>query len=136
MDTKNSFTLKSIVLLESFFKRDPIINFDNLKNILDLTIDNAIDENKKEIYVTVTINYKLVHKRKIQVNSKVKMLGIFEYGQNIPINIEQFAKINAPAIIFPYIREHLSNVSLKAGIKPIFLPPINFVKLAKENENK
>lgn len=64
------------------------------------------------------------------------MLGVFEFGENLSLPLESFANINAPAIIFPYIREHLSNVSMKAGIQPILLPPINFVQLAKDKQKK
>jgi preprotein translocase subunit SecB len=44
------------------------------------------------------------------------------------LNLDQFGHVNAAAIIYPYIREHLSNLSAKAGLGLIFLPPVNFAK--------
>jgi preprotein translocase subunit SecB len=64
-----------------------------------------------------------------QVKIKVKMVGIFEcIGETELHDFEEFGRINGSAIIFPYIREHIANVSLKAGIGAIILPPINFTK--------
>lgn len=43
-----------------------------------------------------------------------------------------FAKINIPAIAFPFLRSSISHLLLNAGYKPAFLPSINFVKLYEE----
>lgn len=45
-----------------------------------------------------------------------------------------FAKINAPAIAFPYIRTFISNLTLNSGYNPIILPSFNFVRLAEEKQ--
>ena len=62
------------------------------------------------------------------------MVGIFECPTetDVQLSIENFSKVNAPAIIFPFVREHLASVSMKAGINPILLPAVNFVKLANK----
>jgi preprotein translocase subunit SecB len=67
-----------------------------------------------------------------KIEAKVKMLGNFEYAEDSSLSVEDFSKINAPAILFPFVREHLASVSMKAGISPILLPPVNFVKLAEK----
>ena len=57
------------------------------------------------------------------------MVGIFEcIGESQLKDYEKFGKINGAAIIFPYIREHITNLSMKAGLGPIILPPVNFTK--------
>jgi preprotein translocase subunit SecB len=43
-----------------------------------------------------------------------------------------FARINIPAIAFPFLRSSISHLLLNAGYKPAFLPSINFVKLYEE----
>jgi preprotein translocase subunit SecB len=60
------------------------------------------------------------------------MLGEFEKIGDVLMDLESFGKVNGAAIIYPYIREQLSNISLKAGIGNIILPPANFVKLNSE----
>lgn len=44
-----------------------------------------------------------------------------------------FASINAPAILFPFIRAYISTITINAGLNPIILPTINFAGL---QENK
>lgn len=58
----------------------------------------------------------------------IKMVGIFEKIGDSTLNPEDFGKVNGAAIIFPYIREQLTNLSAKAGIGLIILPPFNFTK--------
>lgn len=65
----------------------------------------------------------------------VTYFGIFQYSEE-PKNLKfkEFATINAPAIIFPYIRQFVRSVTLEAGLNPIILPIVNFVDLQPENE--
>lgn len=45
--------------------------------------------------------------------------------------IERTASINCPAIMFPYVRETIADLTRRAGFAPLHLQPINFVKLAE-----
>ncbi|WP_415060282.1 protein-export chaperone SecB [Flavobacterium sp.] len=131
---KNSFKLLNIVLVESSFKRAIHIDFSNknLKNNIDIDIQNSINENILGVSLTLKFNTSI--EKEIVISSEIKMAGNFEFTKNTNISLDDFGNINAPAIIFPFIREHLSNTSMKAGIQPILLPPINFVDLAKKKK--
>jgi preprotein translocase subunit SecB len=50
--------------------------------------------------------------------------------------IKQLSSINCPAIIFPYIRETLADLTRRAGFEPLHLDPINFIELAKQQDEK
>lgn len=39
-------------------------------------------------------------------------------------------KINGPAIIYPYVRETIADMTRRAGFPPLHLPPVNFIRLA------
>lgn len=134
---KDTFKLLNIILIESSFKREPQIDFDNqdLHNNINIDVQNST-ENSNILYVTVIMDFDTSVDNKKFISSKIKMLGVFEFGEKLPLSLDSFANINAPAIIFPFIREHLSNVSMKAGIQPILLPPINFVKLAEDKKKE
>jgi preprotein translocase subunit SecB len=55
---------------------------------------------------------------------------IFERTGESPLtDFEEFGKVNGAAIIFPFIREHIMNMSLKGGIGAVILPPLNFTKI-------
>lgn len=55
---------------------------------------------------------------------KVHLLAKFIINQEeFPINqIGHWAEHNAPLILYPYIREHVHALSIRAGISPILLP--------------
>ncbi|MCK9452687.1 MAG: protein-export chaperone SecB [Bacteroidales bacterium] len=134
---KDAFKLLNILLIESSFNREPQIDFENqdLHNNINIDVQNST-ENSNILYVTVIMDFDTSINDKKFITAKIKMLGVFEYGEELTLSLDNFANINAPAIIFPFIREHLSNVSMKAGIQPILLPPINFVELAKDKKKK
>jgi len=47
-------------------------------------------------------------------------------------DIKRIAGINCAAIIFPFLREEIADLTMKAFNKPLLLPPVNFVALFKE----
>lgn len=48
--------------------------------------------------------------------------------------LNQLGEINCPAILFPYLRELITDITRRGGFPPLFIPPINFVKLSKDKE--
>jgi|SRR6185312_3372663 len=130
-----SFALNQIILIESNFRRDLIINFGNkdFVNNTDMKVTHA--QNDKELSVTVNMVFSSNEGDRSVVNADVKMAGLFTIPDNNDLPLDTFINVNAPAMIFPFIREHLSSLSLKAAINPILLQPINFVKLSNDNKN-
>jgi len=52
------------------------------------------------------------------------------------LDLEEFSKFNAPAIIFPYVREFISDLTTRAGFNPpIILPPMNIINMIKNIKN-
>lgn len=76
----------------------------------------------------------LANKRKT-FKFKVKATAHFETSEKVTADFvnSPFARINAPAIAFPYIRVFISNFTLNSGYNPVMLPSFNFVEMAKEN---
>ena len=132
MSDNNTFKLLNIILIDSQFKRNSEIHFSDpdFKNNFNIELNDSKAENK--LFINLTINFSSGIGEIEEIKVLISMLGIFEFSENTDIPIIDFAKINGPAIIFPFIREHLSSLSLKAGINPILLPIINFVKLDKD----
>jgi len=63
----------------------------------------------------------------------VSMVGIFEFKEEIE-NISDYFKINAPAILFPYLRAYVSSLTSISGIDTVILPTINTTPLKDELE--
>jgi preprotein translocase subunit SecB len=83
------------------------------------------------------LNYELtceIQDEKSCSMSGVTMMGIFSVvAGNENMDLEDFSRLNAPALVFPYIRETIASTSIKAGIPPVIIPPINLnaVKIGK-----
>lgn len=58
---------------------------------------------------------------------QVGIIGIFESDVDLTKE-KSFVEISAPAIIFPYIRAYVSNLTSMSGIQPILLPTYNMTK--------
>lgn len=67
---------------------------------------------------------------------EIKAGSVFEFDE-VPEEkiLKQFSTINCPAIIFPYIRETIADLTRRAGFRPLHLDPINFIELAKKRES-
>lgn len=64
---------------------------------------------------------------------KIIVDGYFRFRENIPVDqLSKYFIINAPAIIFPYIRGYISMLTSLSGIGNITLPVLNLTKLSKE----
>lgn len=122
----------NILLLESVFKRNIDVFFDQstMKNDIKIDVSNQIENN--QIFVTEKISFSMTSLDKQVMSAEITMLGHFEKFGDASLPLEEFAKVNGPAIIFPFIREQLATQTLKAGIGQIILPPINFVKLGEQ----
>lgn len=115
-----------IILAESNFKRVSDIDFNKqIEPVYDLKVDSSeVEENK--FTVLVRFNLKATQGKKNIFEADFSFVGIFERHGEPELSVESFQRVNAPAIIYPFIREHLSSICMKAGIGHFLLPPANF----------
>ncbi|MBF0496404.1 MAG: protein-export chaperone SecB, partial [Deltaproteobacteria bacterium] len=66
----------------------------------------------------------------------LSVAGLFEFNETIDEKLlQQFAKINCPAIIFPYLREALADLTRRSGFPALHLPVTNFVEMEKQAQS-
>lgn len=130
-DIESGFRIHNILLLESSFKRIAKVVFDNenVEQNVDIRSDVSINNEKNKVSVSLTLEYSQVYEKEKQVSATIRMGGTFEKIGSSELDLEMFGNVNGSAIIYPYIREHLSNLSAKAGVGLILLPPANFTKV-------
>ena len=131
MDKKNKmesgFRINQLLLLESNFKRLNKVQFEGDIPELKIDINTEVGVQGKVISVEETVTITQKYNDIEQFSFSVKMAGLFEcIGDSSLTDYDDFGRVNGAAIIFPYIREHITNLSLKAGLNPIVLPPVNF----------
>ena len=129
----SGYQVKSIILVESNLSREPNFNFDNLK--LDVAIGTGVGVKDNIVSVELRVNVKQMQNDTPLSELSATMVGTFEKKGDSPIdNMEDFGRINGASIIYPFIREHIANLAMKAGLGPIMLPPVNFHKLNKKKQ--
>lgn len=83
-----------------------------------------IEEGLYEVVVTITVTAKLGEKTVFLVEAA--QAGIFQL-RNIPAeNLDPILGVACPNIIFPYVRETISDLVTRAGFPPVLLAPVNF----------
>jgi preprotein translocase subunit SecB len=126
--TDSGFKIISIVLSESHFLRTPIISFNDPSAVSNLDINANYKINENLVDVDLQLSYSFRKGEEKQVDATIKMVGVFEIVGQPKLTPDEFGKVNGPAIIYPFIREHLSSLSVKAGLGNLLIPPINFSK--------
>lgn len=93
-----------------------------------------IEENVFEVAIKVTVTSKIGDKTVFLV--EVTQAGIFQIS-NVPAeNIELIVGITCPNILFPYARETVSDLVVRAGFQPVLLNPINFEALFAQQKQQ
>jgi preprotein translocase subunit SecB len=124
----SGYKIDNILLIESIFTRQPHISFENggFDNQIAIEKEVVEDDDTCKFSVGLILDFKAVRNDEIAFQIKVKMVGLFEKTGEATLSEDTFKNINGPAIIYPFIREHVSSVTLKAGIGTVILPSVNF----------
>lgn len=93
-----------------------------------------IEENIFEVAIKVTVTSKIEDKTVYLV--EVTQAGIFQISGVPEENMELIVGITCPNILFPYAREAVSNLVVRAGFQPVLLNPINFEALFAQQKQQ
>ncbi|HQF37376.1 MAG TPA: protein-export chaperone SecB [Candidatus Dojkabacteria bacterium] len=130
-DKQPGIKCDSIILAESVFKRLPQLTGSENVN-LSMEVNNTFSDDKKTLQTILAVH---VNTENDPIYFKVVYVGLFSVSEEQNMELEEFAKSNAPAIMFPYIREEIHSKMLKASLpKSIIIPPINIGVLVQENK--
>ncbi|MER0204710.1 MAG: protein-export chaperone SecB [Nitrosomonas sp.] len=124
-----------VFAIEKIYVKDLSLEIPNAPNIflerdtpeinLQLgTKSQGIGEGLYEVLLTVTVTAKIKDKNMFLVEAQ--QAGIFRI-RNIPAGeIDPVLGIGCPNILFPYLREVVSDIVTRAGFPPVILNPVNF----------
>lgn len=123
----------NIILVEDKFWRDHNVP---PNSELKFKIDTEWSSEADDYFVNVSPSLKLVNEKEEEVLVlECKFIGMFSVIESEKnMDIEKYVNSNAIGLMYPYIREHISSITQKAGIKPILLPPINISALLNKKD--
>jgi len=97
---------------------------------------SAIDEGLYEVVITLTLTAKLATQDKVMFLIEAQQAGIFQL-RNIPAaEMEPVLAVVCPNILYPYIREVITDTSVRAGFAPVLLNPVNFEALYQQQKEQ
>jgi preprotein translocase subunit SecB len=94
----------------------------------------SIEEGLFEVLVKATVTAKIGEKVMFLV--EVEQAGIFQI-RNVPTDeLEPILAVMCPNILFPYLREAVSDVVVRGGFAPVLLNPINFDAIYQQQKQQ
>ena len=101
---------------------------------LNLNLESRLSFSKKKD----KLNYELsceVKDSKEYFYIKCVMLGFFSVIKGEEnMGLKEYSNLNAPAVIFPYIRETIASTTTRAGIPSVIIPPTNLNMLKRSSD--
>ncbi len=89
---------------------------------LGFAVAHTFSKDKKTLHTTLSASlFQKTANRPFSMN--VSMEGTFTADD--ADKLKSFAAVHAPAHLMPFVRETIGNATMKAGIPPLLLPPIN-----------
>ena len=85
---------------------------------MNLTLDVEVNDKEKNLMLTLRI------------------VGFFKYEGDSVDEINQFLYMNGPAILFPYVRSYVSNLTALSGVSPIIMPTLNMQPIGEYLKSK
>jgi preprotein translocase subunit SecB len=85
---------------------------------------SGVEDGVYQTVLTVTVTAKIQDKTLFLVEAA--QAGIFAVRNVPPAELEAVLGIACPNILFPYVREVVSDIVTRAGFPPVVLNPVNF----------
>jgi preprotein translocase subunit SecB len=130
-----AFTVEKIYVKDVSFEVPgaPAIYAENVQPELQLNLNQRVQrlgENAYEVVLAVTLTCKAADKTAYV--AEVQQAGVFGLVGLEPQAVDALLGTQCPNILFPYIRQLLSDLIQAGGFPPFFLQPINFDGLYAE----
>ena len=130
-----AFTVEKIYVKDVSFEvpGSPAIYGESTQPELNLNLNQRVqrlNENAFEVVLGVTLTCKAGEK--VAYVAEVQQAGVFGLVGLEPQAIDALLGTQCPNILFPYVRQLLSDLIQAGGFPPFFLQPINFDALYVE----
>lgn len=130
-----AFTVEKIYVKDVSFEVPgaPAIYSENVQPELQLNLNQRVqrlNETAFEVVLAVTLTCKAGDK--VAYVAEVQQAGVFGIAGLEPQAVDGLLGTQCPNILFPYIRQLLSDLIQAGGFPPFFLQPINFDGLYAE----
>jgi preprotein translocase subunit SecB len=146
-DAQNAPNNQPVFSIEKVYVKDVSLEVPNAPAVFlereTPTVDIQLHHNSAQVengvyqtLLTVTVTAKVNDKTMFLV--EVGQAGIFTIRNIPPQELDPVLAIACPNILFPYVREVVSEMVVRAGFPPVILSPVNFeaIYAAQRSQNQ
>lgn len=127
----SKFQFKGFSIVHSLIERS--VHEPSKKLSLEFTPKGII--NREEATFQLQLGVKIVDENK-SLNIEITAIANYTFSDKLGLdNLSSFFYINAPALLFPYIRAYISTLTNLSGFEPINLPTLNMTGLGDDLKN-
>ena len=132
--------LKEVKVVELFIKskRRPVQTVGVAPAQFSINSEHGdYDAKNKSIHVLTTAEAGTDDKTETPYSIRVCIVGFFSVNDDKfdTQNIDHWAKNNAPAILYPFVREHVYALTARCGFEPAILPLVVLPTLIPKKKN-
>jgi preprotein translocase subunit SecB len=140
MPTMSQLFVKNIRLQQVQFRINPDFHIENDHQAVEIKHNISIKHElcEKSLAVHIVLQTPPIDRSEnYPFAFLLDIAGLFELEEGVePAEIDKIANINCAAIIFPYVREMLADITRRSGFPPLHIQPVNFIKLFKEKSER
>jgi preprotein translocase subunit SecB len=136
---QQGISFDKVILEQVNFETDPDYQLGDrpLSVKTKLTPKKKLFDNKTKLKLTLNIEIEFIDTKNTPMKINVSAAGYFSVKDISNVDIlEEFSEIQAPAMLFPFIREIVSNLTMRTDYEPLVLPPVNFLALIGQKKTK
>lgn len=141
MTDKNTENTQPVFSLDKIYVKDVSLEVPNAPKIflnreqpnIEFNINfktNKIDDGIYQTVLHATVTAKIIDD--IMFLVEVDLAGIFQLRNFPEEQFELLHNIECPNMLFPYLRELISDLTIRAGFLPVVLSPVNFAYLHQQ----
>ncbi|MAR79373.1 MAG: protein-export chaperone SecB [Rhodospirillaceae bacterium] len=115
----------------------PEIFTKNIKPDIDISVDikaNLKDENLYEIILFFKVVYEF--EGKIIFMIEIEYAGLFDLSKIKKNDLEFVSLVECPKLLFPYVRQIVSNLTSYGGFPAVLIEPVDFNSIYKQHKSK
>ncbi|MEW6675463.1 MAG: protein-export chaperone SecB [Nitrospirota bacterium] len=91
----------------------------------DFKIKHSFGRDKRSLLTSLAVElFKNIKEAPFSLKATVE--GTFRGAEE---DLKRFSRVHAPAHLFPFLREIISNITMRVNIPPLILPPINLLAI-------
>ena len=92
---------------------------------IEINVNKETKQTDEDKYTIKLETYIINESKTLEI--EVTMYGYFEISPKVAPEIRRsFVELNAPTIMFPYIRAYISSLTGLSGLSPVIIPAVNF----------